>query len=356
MLGLAVAADRSLVVTISPGQTMKSSPLSHPDRESPESPMLQPNRFTMPSNRFTLDLAGYCLTDPSYLQTRARINYLINRYLSIDILSEKLADLPRQFVTPHVRPWEPIDWAAIDSDQIVGIDPHLFTLVLSGAMEIEAPVRGYSQESWHYLQSLHPDMAHFFGGDRQVDGSFKTLGVWEKEERQHAPIFGKLYHKLTGEKFQPKPNSVEEYQAQEQPWEAVRRHWMSRISTEWAATSIYLWLMAHSTGALQQAIAQPLQDEVNHLAKFWGFSRWAFASSYHQQVQGSALNLLTLVKHHQTERTHGDDLLHYRLDEVSHSIELAFSLMRVMVRLRRWNGELSSSFLRHLLGDRPTFS
>jgi hypothetical protein len=317
--------------------------------------MLRSNSFMTTPDRFTIDLAGYYVQDPSYLQLRARINYLINRYVSLDILTANLADLPQQFGQPHMRPWELIDWKAIDRSQIIGIDPMVFSLVLSGAMEIEAPIRGYSQESWHYLQSLHPQMAYFVGGDRQEDGSFKALGIWEKEERQHAPLFGKLYQKLTGETFKPKPNSVEAYDVIEEPLHEIRQHLVSRISTEWGATAIYLWLMAHSTGALQQAIAQPLQDEVNHLAKFWGFSRWAFASSYHQQFQGSALNLVSLVKHHQSERTHSDALLHQSngMDELSNSIELAFSLMRVMVRLRRWNGELSGSFLKHLFGPVP---
>jgi hypothetical protein len=319
--------------------------------------MLISNRVMTNSNRPQIDLAGHCTQASSYLQMRARINHLIDRYLSIDILSANLADLPNQFAQPRMRPWERIDWKAIDRSQIVGIDPTIFSLVLSGAMEIEAPIREYSQETWHYLQSLHPQMAHFVGGDRQADGSFKALGIWEKEERQHAPLFGKIYQKLTGDTFKPKPNSVETYTEIEEPWDEIRQHLVSRISTEWGATAIYLWLMAHSTGALQQAIAQPLQDEVNHLAKFWGFSRWAFASSYGQQLQGSMLNLVTLVQHHQAERTHANDLIgqYYGIKALSNSIELAFSLMRVVVRLRRWNGELSSSFLKHLLGDVPCF-
>lgn len=37
-----------------------------------------------------IDLAGYCSPSSDYLQTRARINYLIERYLSLDILSDRL--------------------------------------------------------------------------------------------------------------------------------------------------------------------------------------------------------------------------------------------------------------------------
>ncbi len=306
-------------------------------------------------NGVNLDLAGYCPADPSYLQIRARINHLINHYMRIDRLSDHLADLPTQFSQPHTRHWEPIDWPAISTAQIIGVDPKVFTLILSGATEIEAPIREYSRESWQYLQTLHPEMAHFVGGARHADGSLQTPGVWEKEERQHAPAFSKIYHQLTGEKLQPKPNSVTGYQPTKAPWADAQGHLISRISTEWGASAVYLWLMAHSTGALQQAIAQPCQDEVNHLAKFWGFSRWAFGASYGAQLQGSTRNLLRLAKHHQGERSDSDELLNSSrsVEELANAIELAFSLMRVMVRLRSWNQELSPSYLRHLFGAVP---
>lgn len=301
------------------------------------------------------DLAGYCPEQPNYFQIRSRINQLLDTYLNKDILSDRLGDLPIQFHQPCPRPWHPIHWKQIHRGQIIGIDPDLFCLILAGATEIEAPIRGYAQESWAYMQQLHPQMALFMGGEQSADGTVKTLGVWEKEERQHAPTFRKLYHLLTGETLQPKPNSIQGYQAACDPWQALSHHLISRISTEWGAVSVYLWLMAHATGELQLAIAQPLQDEVNHLAKFWGFSQWAFANSYLSQFTGSALNLMHLLQHHQAERTHGNDLFRQtqHIGEVVHVVELAFTFTRVMVRLRAWNAELSPSFLRYILGSLP---
>jgi hypothetical protein len=311
---------------------------------------------TMPQiNRITIDLAGYCPPNPNYLQMRARINHLINHYMAIDRLSDRLTDLPRQFVRPQTRHWEPIDWKAINPSQIIGIAPTIFVQLLASATEIELPIRGYSEESWQYLATLHPQMADFMGGTRNPDGSHQTLGIWEKEERQHAPALSKIYQQLTSEKLCPKPSDVTGYEVFDDPLTATKQHVITRISTEWGATAVYLWLMAHSTGALQQAIAQPLQDEINHLAKFWGFSRWAFGATYSEQLQGSTRNLLALAKHHQGERTHGEELLNSSrsVDELSNAIELAFSLMRVMVRLRSWNQELSHSFLKHLFGEVP---
>ncbi|MEX0270624.1 ferritin-like domain-containing protein [Leptolyngbyaceae cyanobacterium UHCC 1019] len=313
--------------------------------------VLLPSRSYSKVAAATFDLAGYCPKNPSYLQTRARVNRLIDRYLTISLLSDRLTDLPSQFTTPHTRPWEPINWKGINPDQVIGIDPALFALIIAGATEIEAPIRAYSQESWDYLEAAHPQMAFFMGGACNGDGSIKTMGVWEKEERQHAPALRKIYQQLTGEKLQLKLNSVTGYQPNGDPWNAVYHHTLLRITTEWSAAAVYLWLMAHSTGDLQQAIAQPLQDEVNHLAKFWGFNRWAFAEPFFTQMKGSTHNLVDLLKHHQGERTHSDDLM--GTDHLNHAIELTFTLMRVMVRLRAWNKELSPSFLTYLFGISP---
>jgi hypothetical protein len=300
------------------------------------------------------DLAGRYSPNPNYLQIRARINHLIDRYVSIPILSVHLGDLPSQFTNPHQRPWEPIDWQSITPEQIIGVDPALFVMIVAGATEIEAPIRQYSQESWGYLQELHPPMAHFMGGDWQPDGSLKKVGIWEKEERQHAPAFSKIYYQLTGEKMQAKPNSVLGYQPSADILADLYQHTISRISTEWGAVSTYLWLMAHSTGALQQAIAQPLQDEINHLAKFWGFSRWAFAAPYWQQCRDVSQFLLKILRHQQQERTHGQDLVKKSIakEQLIHGIELGFVFTRIMVRLRSWQPELSNSFLHHLLGSK----
>jgi hypothetical protein len=43
------------------------------------------------------------------------------------------------------------------------------------------------------------------------------------------------------------------------------------------------------------------------------------------------------------------------MEELSNAIELTFSLMRVMVRIRAWDQELSNSFLKHLFGEVPQY-
>jgi hypothetical protein len=301
------------------------------------------------------DLAGRIQGEATYLGTRARINRLVDRFLSVDVLSDRLSDLPSQFSTPHQRPWEPIDWKQVNAAQIIGVDPHLFVQIIGSAAEIEAPIRGYAQESWDYLHHFHPQMALFVGGAVSKETGRRSVGIWEKEERQHTPVMRKLYQQLTGQTFAPKPNAVEGCRQSESPSDAVYKHLCSRISTEWSAIAVYLWLMAHSTGELQQAIAQLLQDEVNHLAKFWGFSRWAFGHSSLGQFTVAVGDILALVKHHKGDRTNGQEMLSLRqiASQLPRIFEIGFTFVRVMIRIHAWDKELSHSYLKHLFGSHP---
>lgn len=46
------------------------------------------------------DLAGQSYPSPHYLQTQRRIHSLIDRYLAVEKLHERLQDLPMQFANP----------------------------------------------------------------------------------------------------------------------------------------------------------------------------------------------------------------------------------------------------------------
>ncbi len=296
-----------------------------------------------------IDLAGYCHLHPHYLQTRARINYLIESYCSLNTLSQQLRDLPSQFETPHQRAWQRINWKAIALNQIVGIDPKLFLSVIASTVEIETPIRAYSRESWNYFQAIHPQMAYFMGGVLNENSEVVEVSIWEKEERQHAPVFSKIYQQLTGETLQPKPNSVKEFQLTETLITDVYNHTVNRISTEWAAVSVYLWLMAHSTGELQNAIAEPLQDEIGHLAKFWGFASWAFSDSFMTRIGSVATQLMGLLNHHRGERSNSNEIL--QSHSLVHGVELAFTFTRVMGQIYRWHGNLKPDHLALLFGE-----
>jgi hypothetical protein len=103
---------------------------------------------------------------------------------------------------------------------------------------------------------------------------------------------------------------------------------------------------------LQLAIAQLLQDEINHLAKFWGFSRWAFGSSAIEHLKASMGDIVGLVKHHKRDRTNGQEILSITqlASQLPRAVELGFAFARVMVRIHTWDAELSYSYLKHLFG------
>ncbi|MEH2421715.1 MAG: ferritin-like domain-containing protein [Nostoc sp.] len=222
------------------------------------------------------DLAGKSYLSPDYLQTQRRIHSLIDKYVAVEKLHDRLQDLPIQFTNPQSRPWKLIDWQTINRNQIIGLDAEVFLSILIGAMDTEAPIRGYTQTSRQYLEKLHPQMARFVGGTVGEDGELLELGLWEKEERQHTPALIKIYTQLTGEKITPKLRTVRSYLPTDDAYEDLYRHGLHRIATEYGATCLYIWLMAHTTGALQNVLEELAQDEINHMTKFWGFGVWAF--------------------------------------------------------------------------------
>lgn len=244
----------------------------------------------------TIDLAGSVYLQPNYFQIQKRINYLVDYYLSVEKLRDRLEDLPHQFKRPQPRLWQSIDWYAIAPTQIIGIDKQTFLSILIGTINTEAPIRNYTQTSRQYLTKIHPQMARFVGGIVDENGTLLEPGLWEKEERQHTPALIKIYQHLTGEKITPQLPSVKPYQPSDNPYEDLYLHGLHRTMTEYGATCLYLWLMAHTTGALQQVFAELVQDEINHMTKFWGFGVWLFPESYLTRIYRSLCRFIVQQK------------------------------------------------------------
>ncbi|MDJ0704372.1 MAG: hypothetical protein QNJ46_13895 [Leptolyngbyaceae cyanobacterium MO_188.B28] len=106
--------------------------------------------------------------------------------------------------------------------------------------------------------------------------------------------------------------------------------------------------MAHSTGALQQAIAQPLQDEVNHLAKFWGMTRWGFADPDWHRFTTMATQFLDMFNHHQEDRPGSEEIV--QVANLRYGIELVYIFTRVLGQLHNWNAHLQPELLDSLFG------
>lgn len=315
------------------------------------------------------------LRHPHTLQTMIRINHLLENYLSTDELNDRLTDLPLQFKNPQPRPWEPIDWHAIAPSQIVGVDLNVFLSVIVGAMEVEAPIRGYATVSFHYLEKIHPQMARFVGGTFTEQGKLQEPGLWEKEERQHTPALGKIYEQLTGEKLKIQPSGVKRYVPSDRPREDLYAHGLHRIATEYGATSLYLWLMAHSTGELQQVLGELVRDEVNHMTKFWGFGVWAYPEPLFTRFKAAMNQWMNRPKSDRREDTEETPANASVLNSVTElletfgrvmglvswnawplrtKLELMFTFTRVLLQMRRWIRSLEPYFLEELFGAPPS--
>ncbi|MBX9254054.1 ferritin-like domain-containing protein [Desmonostoc muscorum CCALA 125] len=288
---------------------------------------------------------------PHYFQTQQRIRSLIDKYLAVEKLHDRLQDLPIQFANPQPRPWKLIDWQTISRNQIIGIEPEVFLSILIGAMDTEAPIRGYTQTSRQYLEKLHPHMARFVGGTVGEDNNLLELGLWEKEERQHTPALIKVYTQLTGEKITAKHRTVRGYLPTDDPYEDLYRHGLHRIATEYGATCLYLWLMAHTTGALQDVLEELAQDEINHMTKFWGFGVWAFPDTGLIRIGRTLIktrsqnyqrnNLIRTLRRMMAT-------LNWNAWSLTNKTTLLFTFTHTMHHLWTWNNTLTPKYLQTL--------
>ncbi|MEC4815780.1 MAG: ferritin-like domain-containing protein [Scytonema sp. PMC 1069.18] len=297
------------------------------------------------------DLTGQVYSNPHYFQIQRRIRSLADFYLSMETLCDRLQDLPIQFQNPQPRPWKPIDWGAISSNQIVGLNPEVFLSILVGAIDTEAPIRGYTQTSRQYLEKLHPQLARFVGGTVNENGELIELGLWEKEERQHTPALIKVYYQLTGKKITPTFRTVRGYLPTDNPYEDLYRHGLHRVVTEYGATCLYLWLMAHTTGVLQDVLEELVWDEINHMTKFWGFGLWAFPDTSLLRI-GQTL-IKTRGNHYQRNslvrtlrRMMGT--LNWSSWSLTNKATLIFTFTYAMHRLWVWNNSLTPKYLQDL--------
>jgi hypothetical protein len=284
------------------------------------------------------------------------IQDLINTYFSWTHLNDQLQELPQQFERPQPRRWARIDWQSINSQLITGIETPLFLAILKGAIDTEAPIRDYTHTSRQYLDSIHPLMAEFVGGTVDEFGNSRSRGIWELEECRHAPALIAIYDRLSGEKIKPTPKQARAYQPTDYPHEDLYRHGLSRIFTEYGATCLYLWLMGHSTGALRQVLGEMLQDEINHLIKFWGFGIWLYPyPKGHRFIYGCSQLLPhrsasgNLFKTYQRMMT----VLHWNEWNFQHRWQMVSTFYLVIIQLLAWYQSLTATDLEQIFGISP---
>ena len=159
-----------------------------------------------------VDISGNASFNLNFLAIKKRIDKLIESYLYAEKLRDCLENLPQQFTNPRPRSWHPINWQNINCKQIIDMDIEVFLAIIIGTINTEAPIRGYTQTSRQYLEEIHPEMARFVGVIFAEYGTMLELGLWEKEERQHAPALSKIYQQLTVKKLISNPHKSKNYQ------------------------------------------------------------------------------------------------------------------------------------------------
>lgn len=321
----------------------------------------------MSDNWYSVDLAGKVYLNPNFWQTKTRIDRLVDKYLSLDRLRERLEDLPQQFRNPQPRQWQPINWGKINSEHIIGIDLDVFLKIIKGAIDTEAPIRGYTQTSRKYLEPIHPSMARFVGGTVGENGKIIEIGLWEREERQHTPALSKIYQQLSATKITPSLRTVKSYRVVNSPYKDLYRHGLHRIITEYSAVCLYLWLMAHTTKTIQQVLVELMQDETNHMTKFWGVGIWLYPNAnsqlfdhiFHQLVEllqpssrridfSARSNLISTFRRMMS-------VLGWQSWTSLCKIELIYTFIRILQRMWQWSSSLTPEYLQPLCASRQFF-
>lgn len=302
------------------------------------------------------DLAGEVCFRPNFYQTKARIHCLVDKYLSLEQLGNRLEDLPQQFKNPQPRQWSTINWQDINSEQVIGIDLEIFLSILQGTLDTEAPIRGYTQTSRQYLEPIHPSMAKFVGGVVAADGRMIELGLWEKEERQHTPALIKIYQQLSKQTISPQLREVKTYQAWENPYQDLYQHGLHRVATEYGATCLYLWLMSHTTGTIQQVLGELLQDEVNHLTKFWGMGMWLYPDNTEQLIRYllSQIHTILPISYEGSLKPQANlkftfqqmmSVLNWQSWSFLSRSELIYTFIVILQRMWHWSRQLTPEYL-----------
>jgi len=229
--------------------------------------------------------------------------------------------------------------------------------IIKGALDTEAPIRAYTQASRQYLEPIHPTMAKFVGGKVDLDGKITDLGIWEKEERQHTPALTKIYQQLTNTKISPQAKKVKSHFLNTNPYEDLYKHGIHRVATEYGAACLYIWiwLMSHTTGTIQAVLAELLQDEVNHLCKFWGMGMWLYPDGAELLIKYLLNQIHPILPHSTEEKQSSGNLkptfqrMMMVLDWQSWSTlsrgELIYTFIWVLKRMGHWSSQLTPEYL-----------
>lgn len=298
------------------------------------------------------DLAGNKYVNPSYLQIRERINYPIKKYLSAGVLYSYLHNFYLSFGTSYNKPHhQSIDWQKINLEQVIGISDNLFIDKIISAAKLDTQTYDFDIELQAYLQAVNPQITYFLETNSyqtsiERNSKFIVNKIDPNDKDRQSYLFRQVYKKLTGNELKLPEYTVKNYELKGNLKEEMYNHALNHIVNKWNAISIYIWLMAHSTGELQQLIVQPLQNEINYLVKFWAISYWAFSDSFISHLQKRTQNLTDLIQREERHEKQQDEVL--EINCALHFVEVTFTFTSVMIQLYQWHKTLEDIYLENL--------
>ncbi len=294
------------------------------------------------------DLAGNLYINPSYLQTRERVNYLIRHYLSAGILYSHLHNFYTSLKTPYSRHHhQSLNWQNINFKQVIGVSNDLFINKIISAAKLEMKCHDSETEIRAYLQAVNPRISCFL---ESISPPSKPKSIFDRTSRRKeykkSDLFRKIYQRLTANELNIQYGSVKTYKLKGHLKEEIYNNALNNIVDQWNAISTYIWLMAHSTGELQELMLQPLQNEVNYLVKFWSISYWAFSHSFISSLQKRTQKLTDLIRREEKQEKHKNEIL--ELNSALHFVEVTFTFTSVMMQLYQWHKTLDDTYLENL--------
>lgn len=126
--------------------------------------------------------------------------------------------------------------------------------------------------------------------------------------------------------------------------------------TEYGAACLYLWLMSHTTGTTQQVLSELLQDEVNHLTKFWGMGMWLYPDGAEQLICYllSQIHTILPVSYESTIKSPANikstfqrmmSILNWQSWSVLYRGELIYTFIWILKRMWYWSSQLTPEYL-----------
>jgi hypothetical protein len=249
----------------------------------------------------------------------------------------------------QARPWDGVTLNKIEPSQ-VKINLREFLTFVTMAMEIEDPIKGYSERTGQTIRFILPKFARFMGSTaerlRYLEGSGAGSrwceSPWCKEERRHGNSWARIYQRLTGrEPNRDNPNSIADVEPTER---GAFAHLVSRMTTEWNASSTYLTFSHQTEGELHSLMMNITRDEIKHLiisssayVFLKGFGPWG-------RFRDLAKTAWYFIRSHQEERSNGQDMIS---NEVR-LIETIYVHALIEMKMRQYLNTLPLSALREI--------